>query len=439
MGMAKCPSPKSKIAWWQMSFIGVGCIIGTGYFLGSSIAIQKAGSSVLLAYLFAGLGTWIVFESLAKLTAHHPEKGSFRTYAKQAYGNWAGFSNGWVYWSSEMLIMGSQLTALAIFAQFWFPQLALWVLAAIFAALGLLIILMGVKKVEQMESVFGLMKVAAIFMFILIALAAVLGWFGGERAELPRAPFQTLFPNGAVGLWVAFLYAFYAFGGIEVMGLMAQELKNPKDAPKSGKIMLLVLTSFYLISIFFVLKLVPSKEINADESPLITALVQFDLPWVPHLFNSMLIIAGFSTMVASLYAVTTMLVTLAEEGDAPRIFAVEGRWSIPTSAFGLTAGVVILSILVAIVLPEKIFEYLTTAAGLMLLYNWIFILFSYKKLMGNTAIDTVKIGVAFLLILIAVGGTLFDQISRAGLFVSMGFIAVIAIATFFKQKKFGNE
>ncbi|MFP3441464.1 hypothetical protein R0K18_27420, partial [Pantoea sp. SIMBA_133] len=91
----------------------------------------------------------------------------------------------------------------------------------------------------------------------------------------------------------------------------------------------------------------------------------------------MLIIAGFSTMVASLYAVTTMLVTLAEENDAPAIFAKKSR-KISLPAFGLTTLVVILSIGVALLLPENIFEYLTTAAGLMLLYNWMFILFSYR-------------------------------------------------------------
>ncbi|MFP3490404.1 amino acid permease, partial [Staphylococcus sp. SIMBA_130] len=83
-----------------------------------------------------------------------------------AFGPWAGFSNGWVYWSSEMLIMGSQLTALALFAQFWFPSTPLWLNASVFASLGLLIIFIGVQLVEKMENVFGIMKIAAIVMFL---------------------------------------------------------------------------------------------------------------------------------------------------------------------------------------------------------------------------------------------------------------------------------
>lgn len=421
-----------------MSFIGVGCIIGTGYFLGSSITIEKAGYLVLIAYSLAAIGTWIVYEALAKLTAEHPEKGSFRTYAKHAFGPWAGFSNGWVYWSSEMLIMGSQLTALALFAQFWFPKAPLWLTASVFASLGLLVILIGVQLVEMMENAFGVMKIAAIVMFLAIGAAALLGWLDPEKGQVGmEMTAKDFFSGSAMGLWVALVYAFYAFGGIEVMGLMANELKDPKNAPKAGKIMLFVLTLLYITSFFIVLKLIPIKKIDPNESPFLTALTQFDLPWIPHVFNAILIIAGFSTMVASLYAVTTMLVTLAEEKDAPALFAKKRR-KIPLPAFSLTTFVVLLSIGVALLLPENIFEYLTTAAGLMLLYNWMFILFSYRKLTKTTFKDHLKISIGIVLIGTAISGTLFDRISRAGFLVSLCFLLLIAGATFLKLKRKHN-
>jgi L-asparagine transporter-like permease len=285
------------------------------------------------------------------------------------------------------------------------------------------------------------MKVAAIVMFVIIAAAAVFGWLGTDaKTQTLQSPIKEILPDDdGKGLWLALLFAFYGFGGIEVMGLMAQELKDPKDAPKSGNIMLLILTILYLLSFYLVLKLVPSGRINPNESPFLTALKQYDLPWVPHVFNAILIIAGFSTMVASLYAVTTMLVSLAEEGDAPKVFARKGKWKVPLPAFGLITLVVAASIMIAMLLPDKLFEYITTAAGLMLLYTWMFILASFHKLMSKGWWDRSQTIFALILILLAISGTLLDHVSRIGFFVSIGFIVLIAIATIVKEKRVKPE
>ncbi len=149
--------------------------------------------------------------------------------------------------------------------------------------------------------------------------------------------------------------------------------------------------------------------------------------------NGILIIAGFSRWEA-LYAVITIIVTLAEDHDAPKFLAKKGKLKIPLPAFLFTAVGLIGSIIIALLLPEKIFEYITTAAGLMLLYNWLFILVTYTKLMQQTVWEKVKILIGILLILVTVSGTLGDKSSRLGFFVSLLFILLIGIATFIMRK-----
>lgn len=424
---------KKELVWWKLSLIGVGCIIGTGYFLGSSLALEQAGASVIGVFLMAGIVTWIVFQALAKMTADHMEKGSFRTYSKQAFGEWAGFSNGWVYWSAEVLIMGSQLTALAIFAQFWFPDVPIWICTAVFSVIGLFVLYLGVQKIEDLENIFGLMKAAAIVMFVLLTGAAWLGLLEGKAGEIEQQKLEFV-PEGITGIWVSLLYAFYAFGGVEVMGLMASELKDPKEAEKSGRMMLFFLTLLYLLSFYFVVKIAPIDEIDTEESPFLTALKPLDWAWVSHTFNGILIIAGFSTMVASLYAITIMVTALAEEGDAPRLFCKKGKSDIPFPAFLLTSLMVGLSVVLALLLPEKIFAYITTAAGLMLIYNWIFILFTYQKLMHVKGLAKWKVWGGVLGLGLAIIGTVFDHTSRTGLWVSFIFLGVIAIVTLMKER-----
>lgn len=77
---------EKKLKWWQLSLLGVAGTIGTGYFLGSGLAISIGGPAVLLVYLLAAAGTYVVFDALAQMTAQHPEQGSFRSYAKKHSG-----------------------------------------------------------------------------------------------------------------------------------------------------------------------------------------------------------------------------------------------------------------------------------------------------------------------------------------------------------------
>ena len=61
-----------EMKWWQLSLFGVGCTIGTGFFLGSSLAIKMAGPSILIAFALAALGSYFVFDALSKMTAKQP-------------------------------------------------------------------------------------------------------------------------------------------------------------------------------------------------------------------------------------------------------------------------------------------------------------------------------------------------------------------------------
>ncbi|GGE32338.1 putative transporter YcgH [Pullulanibacillus camelliae] len=425
-----------RLQWWQLSLLGVGCIIGTGYFLGSGLAIMMTGPSVVFVFILAAVGTYIVYDALATMTTQDPQQGSFRAYAKKAYGGWAGFSSGWVYWLSEMLITGSQMTALGIFSRLWFPHVPLWLFAAGYAGLAILVVLVGTKGFDRVENVLAVVKVAAILMFIILAICVLTGVIEENRdGNLPNT-LKAMFPKGSVGLWSAFIYAFYAFGGIEIMGIMAMQLKEKDEAPKAGTMMLILLGTVYVVSMALAVVVAPWQTFNTKESPFVIALNDYHLPFFSDIFNGALIIAGFSTMVASLFSVTTMLVTLARDGDAPHFFAKkakkEGR--VPLRGLGLTLCGMILSVILALLMPGKLYEYLTTAAGLMLLYNWLFILVSAFKLTPLTVWGKVKNSFGILLILLAVSGTLFHSGSRPGFLGSLGFIVIIMGVIVIRQR-----
>src|SRR5690606_14292869 len=173
------------------------------------LAIEKSGFSVILNFVLAAVGTFFVFQALANMFADHAEKGSFRTYSRQAFGHWAGFSHGWVYWSSEMLILGSQLTAIGLFTRFWFPNIQLWMLTSGYAALGVGVVLLGTAWFEKTVNILAIVKLAAIVMFIILACLVIPGFLGAENAHM-HAPntFQAVFKGGALGIWTSLIYVF---------------------------------------------------------------------------------------------------------------------------------------------------------------------------------------------------------------------------------------
>lgn len=79
-------------------------------------------------------------------------------------------------------------------------------------------------------------------------------------------------------------------------------------------------------------------------------------------------------------------------------------------------------------LPGKVYEYITTAAGLMILYNWSFILFTSSRLLKESRFSGMKRGTGLLLIGLAVSGSLFHPLSRPGFFISLFIISLIAVS-----------
>ncbi|UAL47882.1 amino acid permease [Sutcliffiella horikoshii] len=437
MSKASCSSKQTTgdLAWWQLSLIGIGCTIGIGFFLGSSLGIKLAGASIILSFLIGAAGTYIVYSRLAKMTIDDPQEGSFCYYAGKAFGKWAGFSCGWNYWCSNILIMGSQLTALGLLSQFWFPDVPLWIFSAGYAVLSFFVVMLGTKGFDKMEDLFAIIKVAAIVMFIVIALGIYFGWIkgdGGSPGNLPNT-IKEWMPMGVKGVWSSLIYAFYAYGGIEVIGLMAMQLKKKEDTLKAGTVMMFILMILYVGSLGLAVSLAAFEKFNEKESPFVTALTNYDLNFFPHVFNGAIIIAGFSTMTAALFGVTTLLVTLAKDGDAPKLFQKKLQFrELPLPSLLLGVVGLAASVVCAFVLQSKVFEYITTAAGLLLLYNWIFILLSSMRLEKKGKFVSV---LGLLLLLVAISGTIVEKTVRNGFFISILFVALIAIVTLIMQRK----
>ncbi len=430
----------SKLSWWQLSLIGIGSIIGAGFFLGTGLSIQIAGPAILLNYIIGGITSFFVFSALAEMTVADPEPGSFRTYAKKAFGNSMGFVSGWMYWLSGVFIISSEAVALGTFAKFWFPNVPLWIFTVFFVIIAFAINLLGVKNFGEIESIFAIIKLSTLVIFILFGVLLITQIINPETNSVNGLnSIHPFLATGMKGMWSALIFVFFSFGGIEIIGIASSELKNREDIPKAGIGMLIALLAVYISSIFFVLMMVSWSKINASKSPFVSALSVFHFPYIDSFFNLIIISAALSTMVGSLFSVTNIMVSLAEDGEAPRRIANRDKRGTALKALFLTGFAVAISLIFSFILPGKIYEYITTAAGVMMILNWTTILSSQIKLRKERDKNdhfkmfgspfTSYLGI--LLILVGVLGGLVHATQRMGVFISLGLILIIFLSYFF--------
>ena len=78
----------------------IGTIIGGGIFNSPTDLILKANPlAAVLAWLLGGFGVLMLTLVFYELSVHKPElTGGIYTYAKQGFGNYAGFNSFWGYW-----------------------------------------------------------------------------------------------------------------------------------------------------------------------------------------------------------------------------------------------------------------------------------------------------------------------------------------------------
>ena len=108
----------------HLTLMGLGTAVGAGLFLGVGVGIRAAGPAILVAYAIAGLIVIAVMRMLGEMAAAHPSSGSFATYGRMAYGHWAGFLLGWLYYFLLIMACGAELTGASAMMASWFdvPQ-----------------------------------------------------------------------------------------------------------------------------------------------------------------------------------------------------------------------------------------------------------------------------------------------------------------------------
>lgn len=371
----------------QIAMMAMGGAIGVGLFLGSTVTIRLAGPGVIITYLYGAIVALIMGYALAEMAVVHPVAGSFGVFAEKYLSAWAGFMVRATYAFVQILAIGAEVTAVAIYFGFWFPAVPQWVWVVGIASALVAINTAQVGLFGELEYWFALIKVTAILAFIVVGLALVAGIGGGTAAgftHLVNGPGGFL-PNGWRGVWLAATLVITSYMGVEGIAITAGEAERPQTTiPRAMKSMVFRLILFYVLAIAVMLMMGPWQELaesggGLTGSPFVRAFAAIGIPYAAGAMNLVVISAAVSSANFNLYMTSRMLLSLSRSGLAPKSLSIVNRRGVPLRAVATASAGVVVAILLAVYAPSNAFLALYGTAVAGMFFIWAVILLTYLR------------------------------------------------------------
>jgi len=367
--------------------IALGGVIGAGLFVGTGAGIAVAGPAVLISFGLAGILALLVMRMLGEMAAEHPSGGAFSVHAEKAIGPWAGFTVGWVYWSTVGVVLAVEATGAAKIASGWMPAVPQWVWVLVFMSVLTAVNLTDVRNFGEFEFWFAGLKVAAIVVFLALGGAAIFGLLPGVDSP-GLTNLRDFLPGGWGGVIAGFMAVVFAFGGLEVVTIAAADAEDPKHAiGRAVRTSITRLLVFYLGSMAVVVTLLPWNDSEVGASPYVAVLNRLGIPAAGQIMNVVIFVALLSAINATLYGAARMLCSLAERGEAPKAL-LNRKNGVPRNAVLASVAFGFFSVVLNYLWPDTVFLLLLNAVGSALLVLWAFIAISQIRLRRTIANPT---------------------------------------------------
>jgi len=320
---------KRCLSAWDLAFLGIGAIIGTGIFVLTGIAAAtQSGPAVVLSFIIAGFACAFAALSYAELSASVGGCGSAYGYSYAAFGEMIAFiigwdllleygiavaavANGWSgYFNNALTAIGFPLPEMLTKAPKMGGLINLPASAIILLLMGLLI--MGVKHSAKANNAMVVVKLITITVFI--GLAAFNVHPDNWHPFMPFGWFQTLPDGKTTGVLAGASLVFFAYVGFDAVSTATEEAQNPqRDVPLGLVSSLVFCTVIYIIVSGLLTGVVHYTDLNVS-SPVAHALNLLGYSWASALVATG-VIAGLTTVMLVLYyGLTRIIFAMSRDG-----------------------------------------------------------------------------------------------------------------------------
>ncbi len=369
----------------QLAMIAIGGAIGTGLFLGSGLSVRVAGPGIIITYLIGAVVALLLMGALSEMAVAHPTAGSFGVYAEVYLSPWAGFVARYTYWACQVVAIGSEIIAVALYCKLWFPDVPPWVWIVGFSAALVYVNARNVGSFGSFEYWFAMIKVVTIVLFIIFGVAVMSGLGGKPAIGFEHYTAHGGFlPHGWLGVWQAMVFVIFSYIGVEVVAVTAGEAADPQQAvPRAMRSMVGRLIIFYVGAIMILVGVVPWDQLlpthEIKESPFVKVFQLVGIPAATHIMNFVVLTAALSSINCNLYLVTRMLFSLSRGGYAPKVFGNVNRRGTPVNALLASTGGLAIAVWMAEAYPKTAFVRLFGVALFGGLFVWLMIFITHLR------------------------------------------------------------
>jgi APA family basic amino acid/polyamine antiporter len=339
---------------WALVALGIGAIIGAGLFVRTAAAIaDRAGPSVTLAFIVAGVGCAFAGLCYAEFASMIPVAGSAYTYSYATMGEFVAWIIGWdlvleyavgaatvaIAWS-EYLNRVLEWFGLRIPYQWSHSPFEVMpgtdvhgimnIPAVVILGLLSALLIRGTKESAFVNGVIVVIKVAIVLMVIAI------GWgFINPANHTPMIPAPTTYVTpqgvthnygGVLGILGAAGVVFFAYIGFDAVSTAAQEAKNPRRDMPIGILGSLVICTILYVLFSYVLSGVATVEdfrSTGREASVAFAISKYmaGYEWLSRAVT-VAILAGFSSVIlVMLLGQSRVFYSMSRDGLVPPVFS----------------------------------------------------------------------------------------------------------------------
>ncbi len=141
----------------------------------------------------------------------------------------------------------------------------------------------------------------------------------------------------------------------------------------SVRFMYVSLVVGYLGAIITLVGIIPWNQVPQNGSGFVPLFQQLRLSSISGIMNAVILSAILSALNSNMYGVPRMLKSLAERHDAPAFLIRDDRRGVPVAAVLISSVFLLFVVGISYLLPQTIFVYIASTAGVALILNWLII------------------------------------------------------------------